>query len=83
MKRGGYGMYSPYLSFLINFIGELHNMKIIHVNRNTFDVFLDTGWENWSRFKIKFGKVNELFQIKGTRVPKSVMNDLVQRYNTK
>ena len=58
-------------------------MLIKHVNRNTFDVFLESGWENWSRFKIKFGKVNELFQIKGTRVPRAVMADLTQRYNTK
>lgn len=57
-------------------------MKIIHVNRNTFDVFLNEGWDNWSRFKIKFGKVNELFQIKGPRVPKAVLVELTQKYNS-
>ncbi len=27
-------------------------MKILSVNKNTIDVFVGMGWENWSRFKL-------------------------------
>jgi hypothetical protein len=57
-------------------------MKIIQCNHNTFDVFLGIGWDNASRFKIKFGKEkNQLFQIKGIRIPKAVLTSLQETYN--
>ena len=57
-------------------------MLIKKVNHNTIDVFTDIGWENWSRFKIKFGKEhNELFQIKGNRLQKHDLVVLKQQYN--
>ena len=52
------------------------------VNHNTFDAFIGMGWENWSRWKIKFGKEkNELFQVKGVRFPQSKIAELVSKYN--
>ena len=57
-------------------------MLVKKVNHNTIDVFLGTGWENWSRFKIKFGKEhNQLFQVKGTRLPRAELTALQQQYN--
>lgn len=57
-------------------------MKILKVNNNTIDVFLGEGWENWGRFKVKFGKqVTQLFQIKGTRFHKKDLTELEGKYN--
>ena len=54
------------------------------VNNNTFDAFIGEGWENHGRFKIKFGKErNEIFQVKGIRFPKTYMNELIAKYNSK
>ena len=60
-------------------------MLIKKVNNNTLDVFIGIGFDYWGRFKIKFGKnaPNQLFQIKGTRFPKSEMNELLEKYNAK
>lgn len=59
-------------------------MLIKKVNHNTFDLFLGEGWEGWSRWKIKFGKdLTQLFQIKGTHVPKSISHKLHEQYNSK
>lgn len=53
------------------------------INHNTFDAFFGMGFEQWGRFKVKFGKErNEIFQIKGIRFPNSKINELVARYNT-
>lgn len=52
------------------------------VNHNTIDAFIDSGWEAWGRFKIKYGKdKNQLFQIKGIRFPKEEMAQLEKKYN--
>jgi len=57
-------------------------MKILRVNHNTLDVFIGTGWANWSRFKVKFGKEhNQLFQVKGSRLPRTELTELQQQYN--
>jgi len=57
-------------------------MKILKVNHNTLDVFIGTGWDNWSRFKVKFGKeANQLFQVKGTRLPRAELVALQQQNN--
>jgi hypothetical protein len=57
-------------------------MKIFRVNHNTFDAFINTGWEYWGRFKIKFGKEkNEIFQIKGNKFPINKIQELENRYN--
>lgn len=54
------------------------------LNHNTFDAFIGIGWENWGRFKVKFGKErNEIFQIKGIRFPQSKIAELVAKYNQK
>jgi len=60
-------------------------MKIYPVNNNTVDVFLGEGWYNHARFKIKFNKSqgNQLFQIKGNRVPPSTMRELMTYYKDK
>jgi len=67
-------------------------MIIKTCNKNTFDLFLGEGWENWSRWKIKFGKPahsglagtpNQLFQVKGTRIPKADLIQLQETYNAK
>ena len=53
------------------------------VNNNTIDAFIGEGWENWARFKIKYGKhnePNELFQIKGIRLPKEDYAALYAKY---
>lgn len=56
-------------------------MKILKINHNTIDVFIGTGWDNWSRFKIKFGKEhNQLFQVKGSRLPKTEQQALFEQY---
>jgi len=56
-------------------------MIIKKVNHNTIDVFIGTGWENWSRWKIKFGKEhNQLFQVKGSRLPKTEQQALFSQY---
>lgn len=60
----------------------MSDLVVRKVNHNTIDVFIGTGWENWARFKIKFGKEkNELFQVKGIRFPQSKINELVSKYN--
>ena len=52
------------------------------VNHNTIDAFFGMGWEQWGRFKIKFGKDNnELFQVKGIRFPQTKINELISKYN--
>lgn len=59
-------------------------MEIKQVNHNTIDVFTGIGWDFWGRFKIKFGKdKNELFQIKGNRLPKEDYTKLQEQYNAK
>jgi len=59
-------------------------MIIKTCNKNTFDLFLGEGWENWSRWKIKFAKPhNQLFQVKGTRIPKADLIQLQEQYNAK
>lgn len=53
------------------------------VNNNTIDAFIGEGWDNWARFKIKYGKHNEpnqLFQIKGIRFPKAEMAELEAKF---
>ena len=53
------------------------------LNNNTIDAFIGEGFENWARFKIKYGKHNEpnqLFQIKGIRLPKAEMAELEAKF---
>lgn len=60
----------------------MSTLAIKKVNHNTIDVFHDTGWEAWGRFKIKFGKdANQLFQIKGNHLPKEELQELKKKYN--
>lgn len=57
-------------------------MVIKKINHNTIDCFLQEGWDQWGRFKIKFGKdQNQLFQIKGNRFPKDALSTLEEKYN--
>jgi hypothetical protein len=57
-------------------------MIIKKINNNTIDVFFGEGWENWGRFKIKYGKpITQLFQIKGTRFHKKEFTKLEGNYN--
>lgn len=43
-------------------------MLIKQINKTTIDVFLNTGWETWGRFKIskKDKQHTKCFQISGT-----------------
>lgn len=60
----------------------METIVVKKVNHNTIDVFIDSGWEAWGRFKIKFGKEhNQLFQTKGIRFPKEEMKELEKKYN--
>lgn len=63
---------------------QKNEMVIKKINHNTIDCFLSEGWEQWGRFKIKFGKeLNQLFQIKGIRFPKEELKRLEEKYNQK
>lgn len=52
-------------------------MLVKHINKSTFDVFFDNGWENWARFLVKN---NKLHQIAGIAVPKPIESFLNKRY---
>jgi len=52
-------------------------MLVKHINNNTFDIFYDSGWENWARFKHD-GK--QIVQIAGTSVPKQIHIFLSRKY---
>ena len=57
-------------------------MIVKKVNNNTIDVFLGEGWENWGRFKIKYGKEhNQVFQIKGIRFSKHDFAEVERKQN--
>jgi hypothetical protein len=69
---------------LLKRLNNFMNLVTKKVNNNTFDAFIGEGWENWGRFKIKFGKEQkELFQVKGVRFPKAYITELTARYNSK
>ena len=53
-------------------------MVVKHINKTTFDLFYDIGWENWGRFQITDKKVQ---QIQGKEVPKNILAFLNKRYS--
>lgn len=52
-------------------------MLVKHINKTTFDIFFNTGWENWGRFQIEN---NKLKQIGGTSVPYNIITFLNKRH---
>ena len=52
-------------------------MKVFHINANTFDIFYNTGWEYWARFKVQNKK---LIQTNGMAVPANIRTFLEKRY---
>ena len=52
-------------------------MLVKHINKNTFDIWFDTGWENWARFEVTKKGVN---QVGGVEVPKPIISFLTKRY---
>jgi hypothetical protein len=53
-------------------------MLVKHINAGLFDIFFNQGWDNWARFEVVQGKVN---QIKGHTVPTNIQSFLAKRYN--
>jgi len=53
-------------------------MLVKHINASRFDVFYNTGWENWARFEIKDGHT---YQVAGAATPKNILVFLAKRYN--
>jgi hypothetical protein len=52
-------------------------MKVLHVTKSTFDVFFNSGWDNWGRFAIVN---NELKQVAGVPIPNAIRTFLKNRY---
>lgn len=53
-------------------------MNVKHINKTTFDVFFDNGWDNWARFQKNGSGVT---QIDGVEVPKPIISFLNKRYS--
>lgn len=57
-------------------------MFIKKLNHNTYDVWIDKGWDFWGRFKIKYGKEhNQVFQVGGTNFPKEAIKHFEDKVN--
>lgn len=52
-------------------------MIVKHIAKNQFDIFFDTGWENWARFTIEN---KSLKQTAGVSIPKNIQTFLEKRY---
>ena len=53
------------------------NLLIKAINKTTFDVFWDKGWDNWARFEKKhFGGKLHLNLIKGSPMKKHQFKEL-------
>lgn len=52
-------------------------MLIKNINKNTFDLFFNNGWENWARFSVVD---NKLQQISGVNVPASIIGYLKKKH---
>jgi len=52
-------------------------MLIKHINKNTFDLFFNNGWDNWARFEVKG---TQLHQVNGVQVPTNITSFLNKRY---
>ena len=52
-------------------------MLVKHLSKTEFDIFFNSGWENWARFQLK-GK--HLVQTKGVTVPTNIQSFLTKRY---
>jgi len=52
-------------------------MLIKHINKNTFDLFFNNGWDNWARFEVKG---TQLSQVSGVQVPTNITSFLNKRY---
>jgi len=52
-------------------------MLIKHINKNTFDLFFNNGWDNWARFEVTN---NKLQQQAGVQVPANITSFLNKRY---
>lgn len=52
-------------------------MLVKHLSKTEFDVFFNSGWENWARFEVQ-GKT--LTQTKGEKVPSNIQAFLNKRY---
>lgn len=56
-------------------------MIIKRVNDIQFDVFFDTGWENWCRFEIVKEKGHRLIKkLRGKSVPPEIMVFLRKKF---
>lgn len=53
-------------------------MLIKNINKNTFDLFFNNGWENWARFSVASGKLQ---QTCGVNVPASIIGYLKKKHN--
>lgn len=53
-------------------------MVVKHITKSTFDVFFDSGWENWARYEVTNGKLK---QIAGLTPPKNIFMFLNKRYS--
>lgn len=52
-------------------------MIVKHITKNKFDIFYNSGWENWARFEVQENKLN---QTKGNPVPTNITTFLTKRY---
>jgi len=52
-------------------------MIVKHINKTTFDVFFDSGWENWARFQVENGTLK---QVNGVSTPANIRAFLEKRY---
>ena len=61
-------------------------MKVYPIYATLVDVFLGSGWKNWSRVSIKRGRVAAIGQevgvplvIAGAQLPDNVLNEVMRR----
>ena len=52
-------------------------MIVKHITKTEFDIFYNSGWENWGRFEVQGDK---LVQTKGNPVPQNITTILTKRY---
>ena len=52
-------------------------MLVKHISKNEFDVFFNSGWENWARFEVRD---KQLLQTKGVQEPSNIQSFLNKRY---
>jgi len=57
-------------------------MKILHANKNTVDVFLNSGWEEWGRFKLSHKeKTIKCYQVAGNKFNQKEITQLEEKVN--